>query len=807
MIQTSDAYKSMMDKPIRNRGYVSVSLGVVNQNAQGNASVDANTSRKYYSKGNLFDNAENNTTYGTLEQNFAKADGTFKFVPREAPNIVLQNNGIVVPVGESLTINFDTAYSIKGFTIDFVETSYPTDFTIVTDEETVSISDNDTHNFATESVLGHTTSITITPTAMSGGVQCMHIKRIIMGVGLTFSDSNIESAELDSFISGISIETSYKDLTISAFDEKGQFNVDNESAFINYLQSGQPINISFGVDLDNGTQEWHQVASCRLHDWSAKKGRVSFNATDLLSRTESTYSHMVLTSRTAKSEFEAIFADMGLTANDYVIDNYFASVNITNPIEENTHRDCLQLLANATRGVVYEDESGIIHVAKNFDRQIQATLKQASQYQYFTAQTDANGNTSYASQNSQYDGSFRRRNENSVFNAEDLEHNTVTILDASTGAGYYLPPSEVVNNEVVFSFDEEHATTEAYVYLTILIRCKRDNPEFPIKEAGWYHLGYLSRDSIHKVFEKNESFVKWGNKDIAIERVNDADNRAFNFYVSSSDINNGDFFIKAKLDVRATAQFNEVRFSICKDKDEYRASDSYETYLSSTADKPRLNFNASQGKFLFKFKAPHPLKAQLDYYNSGSITENLEIDSEDYLVDIPDGVSFRITFTQAQPHSPVVVENIIQTVGDNYFMPLAQTKEHPYALIDEKIKDIKVKIFTYQNNDGDIEQVDDNVYYTETIDSAGVTKTLENPLISTSAQAELVAKWLKAYYTKNVTYDIDYRGDPALQSNDRIYLENEFTTINPIDVQRAKLTFNGAFSGQLEARKALVVES
>ena len=59
MIQTSSAYKEMMNKPIRNRGYISVSLGVVNQNAQGNASLGENTTRKYYSKGNLFNDSKN----------------------------------------------------------------------------------------------------------------------------------------------------------------------------------------------------------------------------------------------------------------------------------------------------------------------------------------------------------------------------------------------------------------------------------------------------------------------------------------------------------------------------------------------------------------------------------------------------------------------------------------------------------------------------------------------------------------------------------------------------------------------------
>lgn len=806
MIQTSDAYKSMMDKPIRNRGYVSVSLGVVNQNAQGNASVDSNTSRKYYSKGDLFDNVENSTTYGTLEQNFAKADGSFKFVPREAPNIVLQNNGIVVPVGESLTINFDTAYSIKGFTIDFVETSYPTDFTIVTDEETVTITGNDTHNFTTESVLGHTTSITITPTAMLGGVQCMHIKRIVMGVGLTFSHSNVESVELDSFISGISIETSYKDLTVSAFDEKGQFNVDNESAFINYLQSGQPVNISFGVDLDDGTQEWHQVASCRLRDWSAKKGRVSFNATDLLSRTESTYSHMVLTSRTAKSEFEAIFADMGLTANDYVIDNYFASVNITNPIEENTHRDCLQLLANATRGIVYEDEHGIVHVEKNFDRQAQVSVVESGiNYHNFTEKTDERGNVIKVSNNAQYDGTFRTRNEESVFNDEDTFHNSVEVLSV-TNMGY-IPQIDVVDNRLVFTFDDEHTSSSPVI--DIVIRCDRSNPYFPINEDGWYYLCYETSDNRPRFSFKDTDIVKIGDTIIPIERIENGggnyDWKAFNFYVNGINSIPGDLFFNIKINPTVTKSNNIVRFCICKGKKDYSWHGIYAGYVSyfGVVRNPDMFFNTTHGHYLIQFDTPHPLHATLTH---GGTVKDIEINSDLFSVEVPHSVSYLI-FTQAQPYEKVVIKKILQIASGSYIMPLAQTKEHPYALIDEKIKDIKVKIFTYQNNDGDIEQVDDNVYYTEAIDSSGVTKTLENPLISTSAQAELVAKWLKAYYTKNVTYDIDYRGDPALQSNDRIYLENEFTVINPIDVQRAKMTFNGAFSGQLEARKALVVES
>lgn len=813
MIQTSDAYKSMMDKPIRKRGYVSVSLGVVNQNAQGNASVNSNTSRKYYSKGNLFDNAENGTTYGTLEQNFAKADGTFKFVPREAPNIALQNNGIVVPVGESLTINFDTAYSIKGFTIDFVETSYPTDFTIVTDEETVTITGNDTHNFTTESVLGHTTSITITPTAMSGGVQCMHIKRIVMGVGLTFSDSNVESAELDSFISGISIETSYKDLTVSAFDEKGQFDVDNESAFINYLQSGQPVNISFGVDLDDGTQEWHQVASCRLRDWSAKKGRVSFNATDLLSRTESTYSHMVLTSRTAKSEFEAIFADMGLTANDYVIDNYFASVNITNPIEENTHRDCLQLLANATRGIVYEDENGIVHVEKNFDKIVTFDETRYS-VGYGVAKTDQYGNPYlYSYWKTLDDGTFRKI---STKNLLDPAENSGNIIEIETSQCRTEPllPIEFIDN---FMCQGENAESGQQAIIAISIKCSHTAKNFPIKESGWYCAGYRKFSQYYR--NSNTAYAKLGNRTLQIESNSDQ----FNFYVSPEDLGAGDLelFFTGMKSYKASGfkdgffvrkgKLNSSGYMEGYEEDEYAYEDYYvERYPHMLLEWSGAGVTVSNASLLFTLKNPKPTRIRFVRHilAGGTATEEFDVTGDFLEYPIPYKTSYVYAYMMsAQPNQTAVLyKPIVKEIG-KYCLSFDSMLESPYATMDEKIKAVRVKIFTYQNNGGDIEQVDDDVYYTETLDTSGVVKTVENPLISTSAQAELVAKWAKAYYAKNLTYNYEYRGEPALQANDVMYAESEASIVNTLDAERVKLSFNGAFSGQIEARKTLTVES
>ena len=75
-------------------------------------------------------------------------------------------------------------------------------------------------------------------------------------------------------------------------------------------------------------------------------------------------------------------------------------------------------------------------------------------------------------------------------------------------------------------------------------------------------------------------------------------------------------------------------------------------------------------------------------------------------------------------------------------------------------------------------------------------------MISTSAQAELVAKWLANYYSKGKTYAVDYRGEPTLEANDFVKLENEYDDALVVNAEKNKLTFNGAFHGTVEARQS-----
>lgn len=92
----SKEYKEAMQLPFRNRAYIRVSIGVVNSDAQNNAVLDEETELTYFSDGKKpFDGYTVTKPYATAEQNFSKVDGSMYFLPKETDGYSYYNNGIV----------------------------------------------------------------------------------------------------------------------------------------------------------------------------------------------------------------------------------------------------------------------------------------------------------------------------------------------------------------------------------------------------------------------------------------------------------------------------------------------------------------------------------------------------------------------------------------------------------------------------------------------------------------------------------------------------------------------------------------
>ena len=363
MIHTSSAYKRIMAQKLRNRGYVSISLGVINSLAQEGATVTSDVAS--WSTGDIFKTKHTaKVEYAFLEEKSIPCDGSMLFMPEVDQYL---DNGVCAPnVGDSIVVTLNRNHTVKGITIDF-GTNYPTEFTIRAGGVDHVVTNNKPVYQNTTLVLYNISSIEIKDATMLYPNQRLRIKSMLMGVGLYFDDAVVQSVTCEGYVSPISENVSYQNNTINIYDTQHQFDVDNPESFMQFLEPLQLVEISIGVDLGNNEKEWVKMCTAYLQSWNVKKNILTLVATDKLSQLRNTFSlSNTIHTRTAYAELELILQDAGFAQDEYEIDSYLQNVILTNPIPECLHREAIQLVCNATRCIAYEDENGVMRIIANF---------------------------------------------------------------------------------------------------------------------------------------------------------------------------------------------------------------------------------------------------------------------------------------------------------------------------------------------------------------------------------------------------------------------------------------------------------
>ncbi len=671
MIKASNAYKSAMQKKIRDRAYISITLGVVNGDAQNTAYFDGDYA--YWGNKVLpFRNNAEYTEYATLEQNYMRVDGQMYFLPRKTSGLYQLRNAPLTTqnIMETVKVTFPQEYSIKGITIDFGK-YYPTRFKIVTDEKELTYT-NDRHDFSTTDVIGDTTNIKIIPISMAGGNKRFRVEKIVMGVGLTYRNNDVSASSFEEFVNGISAEIPYRKLSVTILDKNNVYNVDDDNSFINFLETGQKMELSYGMVLSDETVEWHKKATMLLTDWNSKKNQMSFTANDVLSTLEGNYTiGNKIYDRTAYAEAISILTDAGFEPDEYFVDDCLRDVNLHNPMPEAPHKECLQLLCNASRCILFVDSDGRLNIKANF-----ANVMDPEDMQVTSNGTAWWGNATnvlYGNNNvyAELTRNFMRVDGSQLF----LPRNTGTIIEQT---GYVT--SNTSDETGLFS----------------------ENPVLTLKlPAAYTYYGlYIS-------FQGNPP------KEMKVS------------------IYNGDTLL------------NTFKYDDLKEKS--LLNDEFE------------NFD-----------------------------------------------SIRFEITRAYPKNRILIDKI--SFGDlsDYELKKDSMTENPYGYAERKTKDVFVKIYTFQNGEDNTPQVvEDNVYLKKSINNSGEIRYCENQLISTEDHARTVAEWIGNYYANNISYDIQYRGDPVLEAADIIFMESDIVNSLQVEVETHKLNFNGAFSGSLQLRRAM----
>lgn len=212
-------------------------------------------------------------------------------------------------------------------------------------------------------------------------------------------------------------------------------------------------------------------------------------------------------------------------------------------------------------------------------------------------------------------------------------------------------------------------------------------------------------------------------------------------------------------------------------------------------------------KILFNGNPPKEMKVQT-YYDDELLNTKVYTDMTNDFNIVDEFVGFNklvFTFTKAYPCDRILVKKIALGEITEYQLDKLTMLEEPVGALDAKVKEVRVKVFTFNEpqEEGESPQaVDDNVFYTHTINTTGQVVTFENQLISDINHAQQVAEWMSNYYANNIMYNVKYRGEPRLDAADIIYLESDIVNNLQVEIESLNLSFNGALSGKLNLRRA-----
>lgn len=368
MQAVSRAYKDHMKNGLRNITNMRVTIGLINQQAQASAYIPDPQMYTYYS--NLkrpLNNYQADELYAACDQNYTNVDGSMYFLPRHRADVVL-NQGIVSErLLGNIEVHFPIPYDIKGLTVEFGK-AYPVDFRIESDNNTVEITGNASRHFVTEEIFSGATYLRFTPIRMINGQSRLRIHTITMGIGIYFDNRTILSATKKEHISPVMEELPSIDFDLTINNKNRAYDIENEESTVNFLEIGQDVTVLYGQELEDGSVEWMPGATVQLKEWSADDNQMQFSASDRFDSMDGTYYRGKYYSAGISLYDLAIdvFNDVGVDSRTYWLDHYLKNVKVTNPMPAVTHKEALQLIANAGRCVLYQDRGGDIILKSSF---------------------------------------------------------------------------------------------------------------------------------------------------------------------------------------------------------------------------------------------------------------------------------------------------------------------------------------------------------------------------------------------------------------------------------------------------------
>lgn len=737
MQKVSKAYKESMKSSLRERAYIMISFGLVNQEAQAKATVDNGSYAYYSNKDNIFGEHIDDTVYATLEEEFTKVDGSMFFLPRATEGGRYYDTGIVSDklVSEArceVVISLNTiATDFKGLTINFGE-NYPVNFDIVgSTGQTIEFRGNTKSKWSTEKVLENTTYIKLVFYKMKNPQSRLRIYSIMFGYGLVYYNDSVMSSALDSYVSPIGADVPQFDFSVTLKNYDHYFNVDNPNSAINYLETGQEMDIMYGYQTPGSdTIEWIQGNHLWCSEWESDDNTATIRCQDIFRNMDGEYVKG-LYSAAGKSYYalaEEILKDAGIS--EYYIDPRLKKLYSNNPIPRVKYKEALQIIANACRCILTQSRDGKVQIKSNFMP---------------SASIATNGEETYS-------------------NAANVLTDTPKV-EYATLAGNYTPTDGTM---FFLPRNGKAALTTGYVSKEIsgANGTFTKNPVVTITmEAirAYYGLKLVFGTALPAAFTIRT--YKGG------EPVNE-------YPVEKDEINTTSIIL------RDFDDFDVMKIEFTKTAEPYNRIVLNYFSLSDVVDFTMNRRDMTSSPKAIKQELIKEVIVPCYTYQENNREENLvyeDIDVvagevETYYIQDP-SYGYKVKLDEVEGKATVVA-------WSNYFVTIKFNVTGSFKL---EVQGYRYKI---------VEK-----YATVSLNARGKTVKWKNPLISNTTMANELAAWLADYYTAGIEYEYDTRGNPELDATDIVYQENEFHDGMRVNIYRHTVNFKQAFSGRVTARR------
>ena len=737
MQKISKAYKESMKSSLRERAYIMLSFGLVNQEAQAKARIDSGSFNYYSDKDNLFGEHTDDTVYATLEENFTKVDGSMFFPPRVSEASMSYDTGIigkelVSNATYELTINLHMdAIDFKGLTINFGE-NYPVDFDIVgSTGQVIEFRDNSKSKWSTEEVVNNTTYIKMIFYRMKNPQSRLRIYSIRFGYGLVYYNDSVMGSTLESYISPIGADVPQIDFSVQLKNYDHYFNVDNPKSAINFLETGQEMEIYYGYQLpDSGEIEWVRGNHLLCSEWESDDYTATIRCQDVFRNMDSEY-YKGMYNAAGKSYYalaQDVLTDAGLT--DYYIDPRLKKLYSKNPIPRVKHKEALQIIANACRCVLSQTRYGKVRIKSNFVPE--ASISCSGQAPYSNVANILN-------------------------DSEKDEYGTLaTNYTTASGGMFFLPANKKAGINTGYVSDVQSDADGNFITNPVITL---------VQEAAcmYYGVKLIFGHALPAAF----TIRTYNNGELVTE-----------YFAGSDEIH------KTTIILNDFDDFDTMKIEFTKTKEPYNRIVLNHFAFGDVTDFTMTRTDMTSSPKAIKQELIKEVIVPCYSYQSGTaedtlISEEVSVvagETETFYIGEPSH-GFRATLNEEASGVSIVAYG-------NYYITVQFSVTGSYRL---DILGYRYKI---------VER-----YAKMSMNARGKTVKWENPLISNMTMATELAQWLSDYYNSGVEYEYNTRGNPEIDSNDIVYQENEFHEGMKVNIYRQTLNFKQSFSGKVTARR------